>query len=339
MCPAKQVHSSANEGALLPIADPAIAEPPDRMAPAEDGSGLAVRVRGLEKRYGRAMAVGGIDFEIRTGEILALLGPNGAGKTTTVEILEGYRARDGGQVEVLGLDPGRERVQLKSRIGIVLQSTRVDPYLTVEETVAMYAGFYPHPRHVGEVIDLVGLSPKRGQRVARLSGGQQRRLDMAVALAGDPELLFLDEPTTGFDPAARREAWEVVKDLASLGKTVLLTTHFMDEAQYLADRVVVLAGGQIVAEGAPGTLAVRDSTSAWVRYRLPEGVRPPDGLGGPAGSDGMVEVHVGHPTSDLYRLLRWAMERGIDLEGLEVKRPTLEDVYLDLTAPKKHEPA
>ena len=211
-------------------------------------------VRGLRKAYGALNAVDGVDLEISRGEVFALLGPNGAGKTTTVEILEGYRHRDEGQVTVLGHDPGRERTALKPRIGIVLQSTGVDRYLTVAETLAMYAGYYPHPRSPEEVIDLVGLGAKRDARVTTLSGGQQRRLDVGVALVGDPELLFLDEPTTGFDPSARREAWQVVKSLAELGKTVLLTTHYMDEAQFLADRVAVIAAGRIVAEGPPSSL-------------------------------------------------------------------------------------
>ena len=218
---------------------------------------LAVDVRGLVKSYSGTQAVRGIDLAIRQGEVFALLGPNGAGKTTTVEILEGYRTRDGGEVSVLGVDPGRQRAGLKSRIGIVLQSTSIDRYLTVRETIAMYATFYPHPRPVDEVIHLVGLEEKRDARVLKLSGGQQRRLDVAVALVGNPELLFLDEPTTGFDPSARHEAWEVIKNLASLGMTVLLTTHYMDEAQFLADRVAVIVAGQIVAEGPPATLGDR----------------------------------------------------------------------------------
>ena len=208
-----------------------------------DGDNLAIEVRGLQKSYGDVTAVAGIDLSIPAGEIVALLGPNGAGKTTTVEILEGYRSRDAGDVRVLGFDPGQHRDQIKRHIGIVLQSTGIEPYLTVRETVAMYAGLYPHPRPVDEIIELVGLSDKRGARVIQLSGGQQRRLDMGVALAGDPDLLFLDEPTTGFDPSARREAWDVVQNLATLGKTVLLTTHYMDEAQHLANEVVVIATG------------------------------------------------------------------------------------------------
>lgn len=296
-----------------------------------NGESLAVNVHGLRKAYANVLAVADIDLKIRRGEILALLGPNGAGKTTTVEILEGYRSRDGGEVSVLGYDPTHERDQLKRRIGIVLQSTGVEPYLTVLETVTMYAGLYPDPRPIDEVIDLVGLTAKRGERVIHLSGGQQRRLDMAIALAGDPELLFLDEPTTGFDPSARREAWEVVKDLASLGKTVVLTTHFMDEAQYLADRLVVIASGRIVAEGTPASLGFRDRARARVRYRLPDGVQPPEGLASVPGSDGFVEVSVDNPVADVHQLLHWAEAQGVDLEGFEVTRPSLEDVYLSLT--------
>ena len=292
---------------------------------------LAVQVRGLVKSYGALTAVAGIDLDIRRGEIFALLGPNGAGKTTTVEILEGYRTRDRGEVSVLGYDPRHGRAALKRHLGIVLQSTAVEPYLTVSETVAMFARLYPHPRPVDEVIDLVGLTMKRRERVNRLSGGQQRRLDMAIALAGDPELLFLDEPTTGFDPSARREAWDTVKNLSSLGKTVLLTTHFMDEAQYLADRVVVIAKGKIVAEGTPSTIGYRDSARAQVRYRLPAGVTPPAGLGGLPGSDGFTEASLDDAVSEVHRLLGWAIENRVDLDGFEVTRPSLEDVYLSLT--------
>jgi len=295
------------------------------------GEPLAVQVRGLVKSYGDVAAVRGIDLDIHRGEIFALLGPNGAGKTTTVEILEGYRPRDSGEITVLGYDPRHERALLKRRIGVVLQSTGVEPYLTVSETVTMYANLFPHPRPVDEVIDLVGLTAKRNERVNHLSGGQQRRLDMAISLAGDPELLFLDEPTTGFDPAARREAWEVVKDLASLGKTVLLTTHFMDEAQYLADRVAVIAHGQVVAEGTPSTLGFRDRAKVLVRYRLPAGFVPPAGLYSPPGSDGFVEVAVDNAVADVHRLLQWAIDERLDLDGLEVRRPSLEDVYLALT--------
>src|SRR5215470_13359314 len=283
------------------------------------------------KAYSGVRAVDGIDLDIRRGEIFALLGPNGAGKTTTVEILEGYRTRDSGEVTVLGSDPGRQRTQLKSRIGIVLQSTGVEPYLTVSETVRMYAGFYPDPRPVDEVIELVGLEARRDSRVNKLSGGQQRRLDVAIALAGNAEVLFLDEPTTGFDPAARRESWQVIKNLAKLGKTVLLTTHYMDEAQFLADRVAVIAAGRIVAEGDPATLANRELAKARIRYRLPGGVTAPAGLAGPAGADGFTEFSPDDVTEALHRLTGWALDNKISLDGLEVTRPSLEDVYLSLT--------
>jgi ABC-2 type transport system ATP-binding protein len=292
---------------------------------------LAVRVRGLVKSYGSVRAVRGIDLDIKPGEIFALLGPNGAGKTTTVEILEGYRRRDGGEVSVLGYDPGRDRAKIKPRVGIVLQQTGVDRYLTVFETIQMYASYYPHPRSPDEVIDLVGLGAKRDSRVTTLSGGQIRRLDMAIALAGDPDLLFLDEPTTGFDPSARREAWEVVKNLASLGKTVLLTTHYMDEAQNLADRVAVISSGLIVAEGPPATLGDRDHAAARIRYQLPNGAMPPDGLEGAPDGDGFVQVTSQDLVADLHRLTGWALANSVTLDGLEVTRPTLEDVYLSLT--------
>lgn len=298
---------------------------------AADAADCAVWVRGLSKSYSGVAAVAGVDLAIRHGEIFALLGPNGAGKTTTVEILEGYRRRDGGEVVVLGCDPGRQRGQLKTRVGLVLQSTGVDPYLTVRETVAMYASFYPHPRQVSEVIDLVGLAAKADERVVRLSGGQQRRLDMAVALAGDPELLFLDEPTTGFDPAARHEAWEVVKNLASLGKTVVLTTHYMDEAQYLADRVAVIARGRVIAEGPPSTLGQRDHAHVRIRYRPPAGLTAPTIAGASPGPDGFVEVRLAEPEGVLHQLTGWAIEHHCSLEGLEVTRPSLEEVYLALT--------
>ena len=290
-----------------------------------------VRVRGLVKSYGPVQAVRGIDLDIHPGEIFALLGPNGAGKTTTIEILEGYRSRDSGEVLVLGHDPGRERAKIKPRIGIVLQKTGVDRYLTVAETIRLFASYYPRPRPVDEVIDLVGLDAKRGARVTTLSGGQLRRLDMAVALAGDPDLLFLDEPTSGFDPSARREAWHVVKSLAALGKTILLTTHYMDEAQYLADRVAVIAAGQIVAEGPPATLAHRDLASARIRYLTPDGASPPDGLTWTLAANGFTEIAGADVVADLHRLTGWALANAITLDGLEVTRPTLEDVNLQLT--------
>jgi ABC-2 type transport system ATP-binding protein len=291
----------------------------------------AISVRGLVKSYAGMPAVRGVDLDIRRGEIFALLGPNGAGKTTTVEILEGYRHRDGGDVLVLGCDPGKQRTRLKPHIGIVLQATGVDRYLTVLETVAMYASFYPHPRPPQEVVDLVGLTAKRDERVLKLSGGQQRRLDVAIALAGDPELLFLDEPTTGFDPSARHEAWDVIKSLAALGKTVLLTTHYMDEAQHLADRVAIIAEGRIVAEGTPSTLGRRDQAKVRIRYRVAGGADPPAGLCATADHEGFSEVGVDDPVAALHELTGWAIDNHIDLEGLEIIRPTLEDVYLSLT--------
>ena len=301
------------------------------MAEVARHDGAAIEVRGLTKSYGDVQAVRGIDLVVERGQIFALLGPNGAGKTTTVEILEGYRSRDGGTVTVLGYDPGRQRNRLKPQIGIVLQSTGVDRYLTVWETVTMYAGFYPHPRPVDEVIDLVGLTAKRNTRVLKLSGGQQRRLDVAVALAGNPDLLFLDEPTTGFDPSARHEAWEVIKNLAALGKTVLLTTHYMDEAQYLADQVAVITSGRIVAEGPPATIGNREQARAQIRYRLDAGTTPPADLTAPPGPDGLIELRPDDLTAALHRLTGWALEQHVELSGLEVSRPSLEDVYLKLT--------
>jgi ABC-2 type transport system ATP-binding protein len=291
-----------------------------------------IEVRGLRKSYGDVEAVAGVDLHVDRGEVFALLGPNGAGKTTTVEILEGYRDRTAGDVSVLGHDPARTEPDLKRRIGIVLQSTGVDPYLTVRETVELYAGFYPAPRDVDEVVDLVGLAEKRRTRVNKLSGGQQRRLDVAVALAGDPELLFLDEPTTGFDPNARRNAWEIVKNLTAIGKTIFLTTHFMDEAQYLADRVAVIAAGDIVAEGTPTTLGGRDRMQTRVRYQVPEGrPAPPEHPGATLEPDGSFELRTEDPTTVVHRLTAWALEHGFAFDLLEVTQPSLEDVYLDLT--------
>jgi ABC-2 type transport system ATP-binding protein len=292
----------------------------------------AIEVTGLRKTYGDLEAVAGIDLTVDVGEVFALLGPNGAGKTTAVEILEGYRERTAGEVRVLGHDPARRERALRARIGIVLQSTGVDPYLTVRETVGLYARYYPSPRDVDEVVELVGLTEKRDTRVIKLSGGQQRRLDVAIALAGDAELLFLDEPTTGFDPGARRHAWEIVRNLTALGKTVFLTTHYMDEAQYLAGRVAVIARGRIVAEGPPATLGDRHLAKSVIRFRP-----PPDGDLPPAIASSVrtvadeLELSVTDPTRVLHELTAWAVARGVELEGLEVSRPTLEDVYLELT--------
>jgi ABC-2 type transport system ATP-binding protein len=290
-----------------------------------------VEIRGLRKSYGDLEAVRGIDLHVDRGEVFALLGPNGAGKTTATEILEGYRTRTAGDVTVLGHDPADREIELRRRVGIVLQSTGVDPFLTVRETVQLYAGYYPSTRDVDEVIDLVGLSEKRHTRVRKLSGGQQRRLDVAIALTGDPELLFLDEPTTGFDPSARRNAWEIVRNLASIGKTVWLTTHFMDEAQYLAGRVAVIAKGEIVAEGPPDSLAGRDRMRTRIRFRLPSAAPPPPSLGQQLLPDGTHEIVADDPARPLHELTGWSLERGVSLDGLQVDRPTLEDVYLELT--------
>jgi ABC-2 type transport system ATP-binding protein len=298
----------------------------------EDGdAALAVDVRGLVKSYAGVPVVRGIDLAIRHGEVFALLGPNGAGKTTTIEILEGYRSRDQGEVEVLGVDPGRERATLKSRMGIVLQSTSVERYLTVRETIAMYATLFPDPRPVDEVLELVGLEAKRDSRVLKLSGGQQRRLDVAIALVANPELLFLDEPTTGFDPSARHEAWDVIKNLATLGMTVLLTTHYMDEAQFLSDRVAVLVAGEIVAEGPPATLGDRQLAKSRIRYRFPAGAVLPAELSATPGLDGYTEITPDDVARTLHQLSGWAIDHGLSLDDLQVIRPSLEDVYLSLT--------
>jgi len=290
-----------------------------------------IDVRGLRKAYGDMVAVSDIDLHVDRGEVFALLGPNGAGKTSTTEILEGYRSRTAGEVSVLGYDPASRAAAFRERIGIVLQSTGVDPFLTVRETIDMYAGYYPRRRSTGEVIGVVGLDEKADTRVNKLSGGQQRRLDVAIALAGDPDVLFLDEPTTGFDPSARRNAWEIVRNLTAIGKTVFLTTHLMDEAQYLAHRVAVISRGEIVAEGPPDTIAGRDRMLSHIRYRLPEGAPSPPAWGQTVEPDGSFTVRAEDATRMAHEITGWALERGFSLERLEVSQPSLEDVYLELT--------
>ncbi len=288
----------------------------------------------MRKSYGDFEAVRGIDLDVQRGEVFAFLGPNGAGKTTTVEILEGYRRRSGGEVSVLGEDPQHADREWRERIGVVLQSGKLDPYLTVRESLALYAGYYAAPRSVEETIALVGLDEKADRRASQLSGGQQRRLDVGMALIGDPELLFLDEPTTGFDPSARRQAWDVIAGLRDLGKTVFLTTHYMDEAQRLADRVTVIAGGEIVASGTPADLGNRERMPTTISFRLPRGssaTELPAGLGAVAGSESELTVQTTEPVAALNELTGWALDRGLELEGLEVGRPTLEDIYLSLT--------
>ena len=297
-----------------------------------DTSDLAIRVRGLRKAYGDFEAVRGIDLDVARGEVFALLGPNGAGKTTTVEILEGYRARSAGEVDVLGHDPARNERALKQRLGIVLQTSGVERYLTVAESIELVRGYYPHPRPLDEVLDVVGLTEQRDARVRRLSGGQQRRLDVAIGLAGDPDLLFLDEPTTGFDPSARRQAWGMVRALRDLGKTVFLTTHYMDEAEYLADRVAIIARGRIVAEGPPQSLT-HEASATTVRFRVPPDTATPPPVPADARlEDGAYSVDTEEPTRVLFELTRWATEQGVELQELAVTRPTLEDVYLRLVA-------
>jgi ABC-2 type transport system ATP-binding protein len=296
-----------------------------------------IRVEGLEKRYGDHEAVRGIDLEVRRGEIFAFLGPNGAGKTTTVEILEGFRKASGGRVQVLGVDPAHAHSEWRARIGVVLQESQPEAGLTVRECLELYAGYYPNPRSVDETMELVALSKQAEQRAVSLSGGQRRRLDVALALVGDPELVFLDEPTTGFDPSARRAAWGVIAGLRDLGKTVFLTTHYMDEAEQLADRIAVIAAGKIVATGTPKTLGDRQLFGSQISFSLPSGTHFYDL---PAPLAERVEEQAGRRlviesktlAADLHALSGWALDRGLELDDLQVNRPTLEDVYLTLTA-------
>ena len=299
----------------------------------------AIRVSGLRQSFGEVEAVAGVDLEVRHGEIFAFLGPNGAGKTTTIEILEGFGEREGGEVSVLGVDPAKATSEWRQRVGIVMQESPGEQELTVREVMELYAGLYKEPRGVGETLQLVGLDAEAAaKKAAALSGGQRRRLDVALALIGDPELIFLDEPTTGFDPAARRDAWKMLDGLRELGKTIFLTTHYMEEAERLADRIAVIAGGRIIDEGTPATIGHRDLAASEIIFALPAGLGEGDlpgdlrALAQPTRRDGRLELHSAAPLADLARLGSWADGRGIEIGELEVHRPTLEDVYLRLTA-------
>ena len=294
----------------------------------------AVLVEHLAKSYGDTVAVRDVSFEVEKGEVFALLGPNGAGKTTCVEILEGYRDRSSGRVETLGVDPANRSTQrwLRTRIGVVLQELAIEPFFSVRQVLARNAGYYPNPRPVDEVIELIGLGEKADERVKKLSGGQQRRLDVGLGIIGNPELLFLDEPTTGLDPSGRRDTWQLIEQLSEAGTTVLLTTHYMDEVEALADRAAVLFGQEIVATGTPASIGGRDLGAVTIRFRLPDGVAldqvPAAGL---LVADGLVEIHTDDELRVLHDLTGWALDAGYPLAGLSVLRVSLEDIYLGLT--------
>jgi ABC-2 type transport system ATP-binding protein len=299
-------------------------------------SDAAITVTGLRKSYGNQEAVRGIDFEVAAGEVFGFLGPNGAGKTTTIEILEGYRVRSGGEVSVLGVDPARPTRAWRNRVGLVLQECELDPMLTVSEVIELFASFYEGPREVAATVELVGLTDKSGARIGSLSGGQKRRVDVAVGIVGDPDLIFLDEPTTGFDPSARRDAWKMIEGLKALGKTVFLTTHYMDEAQHLADRVAILRAGEIVAQGPMEELGKNLGRRTVISFAqcasLPaEQIRSELGLD-PSAAGAELSIETDRPQEDLLRLLSLAAERDAHLDDLEVRSPSLEDIFLDLTA-------
>jgi len=292
---------------------------------------VAIEVNGLVKTYGETRAVDGVDLHVAEGEVFALLGPNGAGKSTTVEILEGHRTLTAGTVRVLGMDPETGGRAYRERIGIVLQESAIEKELSVREAIDIYGALYPRRRHTGELIEIVGLEDKADSRIKTLSGGQKRRLELALGIVGDPELIFLDEPTTGFDPSARRQAWTVIDNLRSLGKTILLTTHYMDEAQALSDRVAVIRSGEIVAEGTPDTIGGRDDAATTIGFSLPSGTAPP-GMGEVPQESGRFVLAVPEATKVLHRLTSWAIDQGIELGSLTVERPSLEDIYLELAA-------
>src|SRR5947209_7165221 len=303
-------------------------------------NGFAIEVRDLRRSYGEVEAVRGVSFEVARGEVFCLLGPNGAGKTTTVEILEGYRTRSGGEARVLGMDPAHGQRELRERVGIVLQQCGVQNDLTVTELLEMYGSYHAHRRSVDELLELVELGQKRDVRARNLSGGQLRRLDLALALVGDPDLIFLDEPTTGFDPGARRQAWSTIRSLCDLGKTVFLTTHYMDEAQHLANRVAVMSGGQIIAMGRPEELGGRDLRPAEIRFSLPTqwslGDLPDIPCEQRTLEGDRVVVLTRQPVVAAQRITTWALEHDVDLGHFSVTQPTLEDIYLELTASQVH---